>query len=236
MNPQYPITDPLPEGVPLVADFHDNRNRLSHYFPVLKQSDIRVPVTKFWEIDGDYNTRPEIDWREITGFMQHQSMRWAFVRGDFSSGKYGGDEGSVINSQDAYDIEDTVLEMFKQLAYDDRWLGRRIAVREYIPHDREIRAFVRDGETLYMDSVGDGSGYPGEQVEEAAQLFDTFAWSVDFIRHSKTGKWYCIDMGLDGLHYGANNEWTAISEHIQEEHSPEQYVDEMPPRPDLLTW
>lgn len=54
-EPVTPITShpDLPEEVPLVADFHDDRNRLSYYQPILETLDVRTPVTKFFEIEGD---------------------------------------------------------------------------------------------------------------------------------------------------------------------------------------
>lgn len=232
MKTEIPITEhpKLPEGVPLVANFNDDRNRLSYYFPLLREIDgVRTPVTEFFAVDGHLETFPEIEYREITRFMQDIGTTNAFVRGDFSSGKYDGNEGSKIESQDAVDIENVVLEMFRQLALSGRHLGRRIAVREWIPHDAEVRFFVRDGQVVYagtLDDVPDAE-FPDLQAELVAEAFDTFAWSVDFIRNEFSGKWYCIDMGLDGLYHDGEG-WISISEHLSEEHSLERYFEAMP--------
>lgn len=137
-------------------------------------------------------------------------------------------------SQDPYDIETVVLEMLRQIARSKRHLGGRIAIREWIPHDREVRYFIRDGQWVYRDSLDDGHEFPDWIVNKLKREFSSFAWSVDFIRHEKTGNWYCIDMGLDGLYY-SGTEWIAISEHLQDEYSPEQYTDQMP-NPDRLTY
>ena len=64
MNTEIPITNhpEIPDGVPLVANFNDDRNRLSYYYPLLNATnDIRVPITKFIPIDGTYDTYPDID-------------------------------------------------------------------------------------------------------------------------------------------------------------------------------
>lgn len=130
----------LPDGVPLVATFHDDRNRLSHYYPRLRDTpNVRTPITTFIPVEGGYDSYPEVEYREATRFIQSINARQAFVRGDYSSGKYNGDDGSKIASQDPNDIETTVLELLRQLARSKRHLGRRIAIREWIPIDREVR-------------------------------------------------------------------------------------------------
>lgn len=234
---EIPITrhPELPEGVPLVADFHDMRNRLSYYLPILREIDnVRVPVTKFFPIEGDYDTYPEIEYRDVTEYMQDQQMRQAFVRGDYSSAKFDGDSGGLIDSQDPYDIEGVVIEMIRQLARAKRHLGSRIAVREWIPPAREVRFFLRDGGVYYADSTDDDNEmeWPWVQARHVARTMDTYAWSCDFIEHEKTGKWYCIDCGLDGLYHNEKR-WVAISEHIDESKSPAQYTERMP-RPEVL--
>lgn len=235
---EIPITKhhELPDGVPLVADFHDMRNRLSYYFPILRTiEEVRTPVSQFYRIEGDFGSYPELEYRDITRFMQDQQMREAFVRGDYSSAKYDSD-GRHIESQDPYDIESVVLEMMRQLARGKRHLGERIAVREWIPPEREVRFFLRDGEIYYADSVNDSAEteWPWVQARHVARTMDTYAWSCDFIEHSETGRWYCIDMGLDGLYYSEKHGWTPHSEHLQEDKSPRQFADEMP-NPEVLS-
>lgn len=220
----------LPEGVPLVASFHDDRNRLSYYYPLLDAvGDVNTPATTFVGVGGGADTFLSADHRAITSFMQSFETTEAFVRSDYSSGKCDGEAGSKIDSQDPYDIEGTVLEMFRQLSRAQRRIGGRIAVREWVPHDVEVRYFIRDGGVVYGDSTDDvaDAEMPDEHAQVVAAKFDTFAWSVDFIRHESTGEWYCIDMGLDGL-YPDRGSWVAISEHLDEEQSPERFADEMP--------
>jgi len=160
--------------------------------------------------------------------MQNQQMRQAMVRGDYSSAKLDS-SGRRIDSQDSYDIETTVIEMMRQLARSKRHLGGRIAVREWIPHDVEVRFFIRNGQVLYHDSVDEFDGRPPVmQSQSVATAFDKYAWSCDFIRHSKTGNWYCIDLGLDGLYYSNEHDWVAQSEHLNKEQSPARFSDEMP--------
>jgi len=206
----------------LIAAFNDDRNRLSYYHPRLK---VRTPVTKFIPVDGDNQTYLSCDYREATKFMQKISARKAFIRGDFSSAKYDKD-GRIVESQDPYTIEKTVVELFKQLSLAKRNLGGRIAIREYVPHDAEVRYFIRDGDVLYRDSLDKPSNFPDKMASEVAKSFDKFAWSVDFIQHESTGKWYCIDMGLDGV-YHDGSEWIAISEHLDKSYSPERHTDEL---------
>lgn len=231
MNFVTPVTDhpKLPDGVPLVADFDDDRNRLSYYHPQLRTNPgVRVPQTIFLDVAGSLQSHPEIEYRELTRWMQDQSLRRAFVRGDFSSGKLDGDSGSLVEGQDPHIIETTVLELLRQLFRAKRSLGGRIALREWIPHDVEVRYFIRNGQILYADTL-DGverASFPDPQAGCVADMFDRFAWSVDFIRHETTGKWYCTDLGLDGL-YWSGTEWIAISEHMDDEHSPEQCADQM---------
>lgn len=236
MNLEVPITDhpPLPEGVPLVADFNDDRNRLSYYFPILEQLEtVITPKTRFLKVEGNYNSYPKIEYRDITQFMQGLDSENAFVRGDFSSGKFNGDDGSKIESQDPYDIEQVVLELIRQLSLSKRYLGKRIAVREWIPHETEVRYFIKNGEILYRgtgeDTDIDEKEYPDDAAEKVAKAFPHFSWSVDFIQHSSEEEWYCTDMGLNGLYYSdSSNEWISISEHINPSYSPERYAEEMP--------
>lgn len=124
-------------------------------------------------------------------------------------------------------------------------------------HHNEVRYFIRDGEIEYCtDTVEewcemhyecdetfsyveedlDGISFPDEQAQMVAERFDDLAWSVDFARDAKTGEWYCIDMGLDGLYWiSETEEWHVISGHGNDRcgKSPENYVDQMPEPKDL---
>jgi hypothetical protein len=229
---EIPITShpELPDEVQLVADFHDMRNRLSYYYPILREmGTVNTPITKFFPIEGDKESYLSVEYREVTRFMQDISAQEAFIRGDFSSAKYE-DEGRHIESQDPYDIETVFLEMVRQLARGDRHIGGRVAVREWIPPAREVRFFLSDGEILYADSVEDDveTEWPWVQARHIARQMDNYAWSCDFIEHEKTGKWYCIDMGLDGLHYIDGYGWCEHSEHLDDSMSPRQFTDAMP--------
>lgn len=229
---EVPVTDHpnLPAEVPLVASFHDDRNRLSYYHPLLREiNGLRTPITKFFQVEGGAESFLDCEYRTITQFMQDIGVTEAFLRGDYSSGKYDGESGSKIESQDSYDIEGTVLEMFRQLSRGKRHIGGRVAIREWIPHDVEVRYYLRDGIVDYRDTLDDVSEneFPDAMANVAAKTFDTFAWSLDFIRHETTGKWYAIDMGLDGL-YHDGSEWVAISEHLDESQSPQMYDVAMP--------
>lgn len=227
---QVPVTKHprLPDEVPLVASFHDDRNRLSYYYPIVRSLDyVITPLTKFLPVRGNFQSYPDIEYRHATEFMQGLKLMTAFVRGDFSSGKYDGSTGTKIESQDPYEIETVVLEMLQQLARGKRHLGGRIAIREWIPHDIEVRYFIRGGEILYRDTLDESpDSWPDKTVQTVAQRFQTFAWSVDLIRYKTTGTWYLTDMGLDGLYHNGS-EWIAISEHLQDEYSPEKYAEEM---------
>lgn len=230
MNTEIPITKhpKLPDGVPLVANFNDDRNRLSYYFPLLNQIDgVRVPITKFIPINGSYDTYPQIEYRDLTEFMQNIQAKKAFIRGDYTSGKYEGEKGSKITSQDPYDIETTTLEMIRQISLGKRHLGGRLAIREWLPHDREVRYYINSGNIQYRDSLDDGNDYPDKMAQNVSNSLSTLSWSCDFIRHKKTGKWYCIDMGLNGLYHNGN-EWISHSEHLDKSKSPERFADEMP--------
>ena len=227
-----PITDhpDLPDGVPLVAEYHDDRNRLSYYYPLLEHLEgVQTPATEFFRVEGSADTFLTVEYREITRFMQDLDATVAFTRSDYSSGKYEGETGSKIESQDPYDIETTVTEMIKQLCQGKRRIGGRIAVREWIPHDAEVRCFLRDGEVLYRDSLDEVSptDYPDAVFARVANQFDRYSWSVDAIRHEETGDWFVIDMGLDGL-YPYDGGWVAMSEHLDKSRSPQNYADEMP--------
>jgi len=237
MDLEVPITyhPELPEGVPLVASFSDDRNRLSYYLPRLQSIEgLRAPLTTLISVDGNFDSYPEIEYRDATRFMQDIGAQTAFVRGDYSSGKYDGDVGSKIHSQDPYDIETVVLETLRQLGRGKRHLGGRIAIREWISHDREVRYFIRDGSVLYSDSLDNGNESPDWVAGAVADHFSDLAWSVDFIRHERSGSWYLIDMGLDGLYHNGT-EWIPISEHLDKSYSPIQHADKMPD-PDRLKY
>lgn len=220
----------LPDGVPLVADFHDDRNKLSHYHTRLDNmnGDIMTPITKFFQLQGSLETVPSFEYREATRFMQDINTRRAFLRGDYTSAKLDRD-GRVIDSQDPHDIKTTFANFLRDVVRTERHIGRLIAVREFIPHEIEVRYFIRDGSILYHQSVSGVDDLPESQINAIANEFDSLSWSVDFIKHQKTGEWYCTDMGLDGLYPDdSGNSWTAISEHPDESYSPENYTDGMP--------
>lgn len=226
--PETPITNhpKLPREVPLIANFHDDRNRLSYYYPLLNEKDgIRAPLTTFLQVNGGKETYLYCDYRKATKFMQDLGCRRAFIRSNFSSAKYD-EDGRIITSQDRTEIEKSVLNLFEQLSLSKRHIGGKIAIREYIPHDIEVRYFIRNGEVLYRGSLDSPQQYPDDMAIHVANTFDSLSWSVDFIKHAQTGKWYCIDMGLDGL-YHDGTEWIAISEHINKDYSPEKYRKQM---------
>jgi hypothetical protein len=240
MNIPIPIQNhpELPQEIPLVASFHDDRNRLSYYYPQLCQiEEITVPQTRFVYSEFEYETIPTMDCRDISSFMIEQQLETAFIRGDYSSGKYNGTDGSKITSQDRDDIESVVLELIRQLMKNKRRLGSILAVREWVPHDVEVRYIITDGEITSKGSEQDipTEDYPDSQAQAVAREFSNFSWSCDFIKHKQTDKWYCIDMGLHGLYYDGDisdsyntNRWTAISEHPHREQSLHQYREQMP--------
>lgn len=237
-TPEIPIIShpDLPDSVPLIADFHDMRNRLSYYFPLLRDMDVvTVPQTRFFAVTGSSDTFFDINCRDITQFLQTHQLQTAFIRGDYSSGKYNGDVGSKLTSHDPYDIECTIRDLFNQLGLSKRRLGSRIAVREWIPHEREVRFFLRDGAVYYADSVTESpaTDWPWKTAESIAQEFSTYAWSCDFIQHTYSEQWYCIDMGLDGFYYDPHTGWVSISEHIQHERG-FQHLDEDMPDPTVF--
>lgn len=241
MNTEIPIlsnNEPLlPDSVPLVASFHDDRNRLSYQYPLLQDiNGVRTPLTYFIPVEGSIDSHIQIEYREITRLMQKNNWMSAFVRSDFTSGKYDGEVGSKITSQDPHSIEQTVLELVSQVFFAKRYLGSRIAIREWIPHTREVRYFIRDGDILYWDSEDNSvtdDEVPTDQAEKVAKEFTTYSWGVDFIQHSETGDWYCIEMGLNGLYYSYENSmWVEITEHTNSTYDLES-VEDMP-TPELL--
>lgn len=240
MNIPVPIQNhpELPQEVPLVGSFHDDRNRLSYYYPRLQQiSGVTVPQTRFLRAEFENETVPKVDFRDISSFMIKQQLQNAFIRGDFSSGKYRGTDGSKITSQDSENIEDVFFELTKQLMKGNRRLGSVVAVREWIPHEYEVRYILQDGEIVSKGSENDldESKFPDTLAQKVADEFTNFSWSCDFIRHKHTDTWYCIDMGLHGLYYDGvigesyqPNNWTAISEHPQKDESLHNYRERMP--------
>lgn len=252
-------TDNLPDGVPLVADFNHEYNRLDYYHPRLVEAGVPVPETQFFDIEvGDPMT---FDEGAVSEFLVGNGWRQAFVRGMYASAKLAPREGSHLNSQDRDDIRRTVTRLLAQHIMMERPLGGRIAVRERIDleyctqrrqdhHDSEVRYFIRDGEVLYRgppeetfeqtnldcdnifgyveDDMRGGIEYPDHLAEVVASEFDELAWSCDFARDAKSGEWYCIDMGLDGLYWNeTTEEWVSISGHWDEDHSPERLSTEM---------
>jgi hypothetical protein len=173
--------------------------------------------------------------------MQDLQTSTAFIRSDFSSAKLSKD-GRCLDSQDPVAIKRTIGELVKNLIVTERHIGGRIAVREYIPHDVEIRYFIRDGEYEYHEDItshnrfNESMSLPTSQVDAIADVLSQFSWSVDFILHEETDTWVCIDMGLDGLYYReSSDEWVSISEHPDSEQSPARVINEMP-NPDRFTY
>lgn len=243
-TPETPITDhpALPDAVPLVAGFHDDRNRLSYYHPLITDlPSVTTPTTKFFNINGSIDTTLTCNYREITKFMQDIDGENAFIRSDFSSAKLSR-EGRQLTSQDPTEIKLTIGELIKSLIVTERHIGGRIAVREHIPHNTEIRYFIHNGSYQYHEQINAENGHdapvslPTPQAKEIADALPRFSWSVDFILHEDTATWYCIDMGLDGLyHNDVDDKWVSISEHPNRDKSPEQHIDKMP-NPNRFTY
>lgn len=243
-TPETPITThpALPDAVPLIADFHDDRNRLSYYHPLIKAlPSVNTPTTKFFSINGSIDTTLRCEYREITKFMQDIASDTAFIRSDFSSAKLSR-EGRELTSQDPTEIKRTIGELVRNLIVTERHIGGRVAVREHIPHNTEIRYFIHNGSYEYHEQLCDDTmrdapvSLPTSQAKTIADALPRFSWSVDFILHEDTATWYCIDMGLDGLYYNEENrEWVSISEHPDPKQSPEQHVDDMP-NPNRFTY
>lgn len=228
--PETPITThkQLPDEVPLIASFHDDRNRLSFYHPRLTSlNEVTTPTTKFFKIAGSSETTLSAEYREITKFLQDIDSDIGFIRGDFSSAKLS-QEGRVINSHDPYNIKETFATLVENHILTERHLGGKIAVREYVPHEVEVRYFIENGDILYRQEQECVEDYPSKQAYAVATEFDEYSWSVDFIKHENKNMWYCIDMGLNGLYPESPNEWIAISEHTDKSYSPQQYTDQMP--------
>lgn len=254
------LTEGLPDGVPLVADFNHTFNQLNYYYPrLVDETSVRVPDTRFFEVSVNDST-PDFDEGAISEWMVENGYKQAFVRGMYASAKTDLQAGSHLHSQDRNDIRQTVSELVRQHIILDRPLGDRIATREMIDleycanpdcqrwHPTEVRYFIEDGEVdyrfpsketfieknrecpelfSYVDFDMDALEYPDDWAEEVAREFDELSWSVDFIRDAVTGKWYCNDMGLNGLYYNeTTEEWVSICGH-DDGKGPGQYVDQM---------
>lgn len=156
----YLITDGLPDGVPLVAGFHHEYNRLSYYYPKLPDS-VRTPETEFFDVDASVGGTPEFGDHAIAHWMREQDYQQAFVRGDFASAKMNPREGGLIYEPVADVVRDTVACLFASLITQQRPIGGQIAVREWLDldycprqnanhvHHNEVRYFIRDGEIEY---------------------------------------------------------------------------------------
>lgn len=262
MTPDDIITDNLPDGVPLVADFNHEYNRLDYYYPRLVKASVRTPQTKFVNVTVE-NAVPSFDETAISEYMIDNGWRNAFVRGMFASAKIDPRKGSLFRSQDRNVIRSVVSELIRQHIVLERPLGERLAVREYIDleycpkddrqhfHETEVRYIIEDGEVVYRfpdedqfiesslscdatfnyveEDLSSGMEYPDLAAERVAREFDELSWSVDFARDAKSGEWFCIDMGLNGLYWDETGEqWVSISENLPE-YSPEQEADELGP-------
>jgi hypothetical protein len=229
MDSEIPITThpKLPEEVPLVASFHDDRNRLSYYHPRLRSIEgVRTPLTKFLPVEGSFHSYPEIEYRDATRFMQDISTQgirsWRLLIGKVR-GRHGFEDRLTGPLRHRNGSPRTT-----PAAWPGEAIPRRTDCHQRVGASRPRSAlFVRGGSVIYGASLDDGDEFPDATAERIAGHFTDLAWSVDFIRHETTGRWYCIDLGLDGL-YHTGTEWIAISEHLEEEHSPQQYTDEMP--------
>lgn len=265
----YLVTEGLPDGVPLVADFHHDYNRLSYYYPRIPD-DIRTPETEFFPMETASGGLPEFDDHAVAHWMRERDYQQAFVRGDFSSAKVAPRKGSLIYEPVSDVVRDTVAHLVSDLITQRRRLGGKMAVREWLDldycprqnanhlHHTEVRYFIRDGRVYrpepldkwieshrdceqtysYVEEDLDSISFPDEQAEIVAETFDDLAWSCDFARHAKTGDWYCIDMGLDGLYWiEETEEWCPISGHGDDPEglSPKNYIDQMPDSPKDLS-
>lgn len=178
------ITDGLPDGVPLVADFDSDLHRLDHYYPQLDGIDgVRTPGTTFVDVSVDGAT-PTFDEGEISEWMISNNARQAFVRGMYASAKFDVHAGSHIQSQDRHDVRRTVANLVAQHVRLERPLGGRIGVREWLDleycpdvecvHETEVRYFVDGGDVLYR--------FPSEDrfVESSRSCSKTY----DYVRRS----------------------------------------------------
>lgn len=184
------VTEDLPDGVPLVAQFDDERNRLDYYYPRL-DSVAPTPWTRFFDLQTEKGV-PNFDEGAISEYIVEQGWTNAFVRGMYASAKIDLVEGSHIYSQDRNDIRRTVSELVRQHIVLDRALGDKLAVREMFDleycanpgcqrhHPTEVRYFVRNGEIKYRFPSEDRFA---EKNRECDELFSYVDDSLDSLEY-----------------------------------------------------
>jgi len=257
-----PIIEPEPVSEPVIADFHDERNRLDYYWPRVEQLDVPTPDTTMFELtrkeDGGM---PEWDTEGILEWMRERDTQQAFVRSAYKSALSR--EGQYIHNDDPATVDRTIAEMLSSHVMQQMPHGGIVVVREWLDLNfsfyargdchPEIRFFIDEGEVKAATPRLEPGDFLSEEAFESAQditeqgirrvkhyartvaeEFTDNPWSVDFVMDTN-GDWYCTEMGLDGVYYSSDKEqWRNICGHADvEDVSPAvEYADELPEDPD----
>lgn len=225
----------------VIADFHDERNRIDTYWERLESLDVPTPDTTFFNfIENRDGGMPGWDTQGILEWMREQNRQNAFIRSAYKSAIYS--EGQHISGDDEHIVDRTVAEMLGSHIMQQMPHGGTLVVREWLDLNfyhygredchPEIRFFIDDGEVTAATPRLNAGHFPCENTYESAREtsqrgiermepyaqtiaaeFTDNPWSIDFVMDT-SGNWYCTEMGLNGVYYSSKKErWHNICGH-----------------------
>lgn len=235
------VVEPEPPDNLVIADFHDERNRLDSYWHRLEELDIPTPETTLFDLIRDPDGGlPGWDTQGILQWMRERDTQRAFVRSAYKSALLR--EGQFIHEDDESVVDRVIAEMLSSHMMQKMPHGGKLVLREWLDLDfcyyarenchPEIRFFIDNGEVKAAtprlnpgdfqcensyESAREVTQRGIERVHSHAQTvaeeFTDNPWSVDFVMDTN-GHWYCTEMGLDGAYYSTDkDEWRNICGH-----------------------
>lgn len=235
------VVEPQPPDELIIADFHDERNRIDNYWPRVEKLDVPMPETVFFDlIRNEDGGMPGWDTRAILNWMRERDSQRAFIRSAYKSALTR--EGQFIYDDEESVVDRTVAELLSSHVMQKMPHGGKLVVREWLDLDfcyyarddchPEIRFFIEDGEVTAATPRLNSGDFLCENAYESARdvtergiervhshaetIADEFtedAWSVDFVMDTN-GKWYFTEMGLNGVYWSTDKEcWRNICGH-----------------------
>lgn len=177
-----------PETSAPIAEFHDERIDMAHWFPTLRDLDVPTPESQPLPLEWPEDDGGPPTWdNDLAAEIVENMGGEAFVRSGYKSAQLH-HSGSHIQSPDPKDVHDTIAELLSQHVMMQMPLGESLWFREWLDLNfcayarenlvPEVRVFIQNGEVVCHHPRLEGFGGHEDHRETAEEYIES-GWSSE---------------------------------------------------------